>query len=105
MDKRKVISTIVTMLLLVGLIATLAGCGGKAALIGRWEEEGSGNEFLEFFRDGTVNFDGIKAEWKVEKNRLTFTVLGMMETVDYKVSGSRLTLSDDGESSSFRKVK
>jgi len=106
--KGKTVSAIVAMLLLLGIIAAITGCGGRSALIGRWEEEGKPDgETLEFFKDGTADLDGMPVEWEVKKGRLTFSFFGMAQVIiSYKISGSTLTLTDDdGLESKFIKLK
>ena len=105
--KGKTVSAIIAMLLLAGITAAITGCGGKSALIGRWEEEGMPNgEALEFFKDGTANLDGMPVEWEAKKGKLIFSFFGMTQTVNYKISGSTLTLiDDDGLEMKFIKLK
>jgi len=105
--KGKAVSTVVAMLLLLGIVAAITGCGGKSALIGRWEEEGKPNgETIEFFRDGTVDLDGLTVEWKVKKGQLAFSFIGITQTVNYSISGSTLTLADDdGTETKYKKLK
>ena len=107
MGKGKAVSAIVAMLLLLGIIAAITGCGGRSALIGRWEEEGKPDgETLEFFKDGTADLDGMPVEWEVKKGKLIFSFLGMVQSVNYKISGSTLTLfDDDGLESRYIKLK
>ena len=96
-------------LLLLGMVVTLAGCGGGSALVGKWQVVKDGeasDETMEFFKDGTVIIeDSVKGEWKAEKGRLTITVWGMTQTADYKISGSTLTIIDDGDEEIYKKVK
>ena len=105
--KGKTVSAIISTLLLLGIIAAITGCGGRSALIGRWEEEGkSDGETLEFFKDGTADLDGLPVEWIAKKGRLTVSAFGMTQTINYKISGSTLTLSDDdGLETKFTKLK
>jgi len=97
MGKGKTVSAIVAMVLLLGITAVITGCGGRSALIGRWEEEGKPDgEFLEFFKDGTADLDGMPVEWEAKKGRLAFSFFGMSQVIiSYKISGSTLTLTDD----------
>ena len=96
-------------LLLLGMVAVLAACGGSAALVGKWQEVENGEvsgDIMELLKDGTFDYGGIKGEWKAEKGKLTLTFWGESETVDYKVSGSTLTITDDdGEETQYKKVK
>jgi hypothetical protein len=96
-------------LLLLGMVAVLAACGGSAALVGKWQEVENGNvsdEILEFLKDGTLDYGGITGNWKAEKGKLTFSFWGQDETVSYKVSGSTLTIiDDDGDETQYKKVK
>jgi hypothetical protein len=107
MGKGKTVSAIIAMLLLLGIIAAITGCGGRSALIGRWEEEGMPDgETLEFFKDGTADLDGMPVEWNVKKGKLTVSAFGMSQTINYEISGSTLTLSDDdGLETKFIKLK
>ena len=106
MGKGKAVSVFVAMLLLLGITAAITGCG-KSALIGKWEEEGKPDgETLEFFKDGTVDFDGLTVKWKVKKGRLMLSFLDMTQIINYEISGSTLTLSDDdGLETKFIKLK
>ena len=109
MGKGKAVSAIVAMLLLLGIIAVITGCGGRSALLGRWEEikeEASSVEILEFFPDGTVDLAGLTVDWKVEKGRLMVSAFGITQTVNYSISGSTLTLTDDdGTETKYKKLK
>jgi len=108
MVKGKAVFTVVTMLLLLGIMAAITGCGGRSALIGRWEEIKGGAsvvETIEFFRDGTVDLDGLTVEWKIEKGKIAFSFLGITQTVNYSISGSTLTISDDDGETKYKKTK
>ena len=104
--KGKAVSAIISILLLLGIIAVITGCG-RSALIGRWEEEGKPDgEALEFFKDGTADLDGMPVEWQAKKGRLTVSAFGMSQIINYEISGSTLTLSDDdGLETKFIKLK
>ncbi|MDR1839146.1 MAG: hypothetical protein LBQ93_06135 [Treponema sp.] len=108
-DKGKAAATIITMLLLLGLVMASMGCGERSALLGRWEEikeETSTAQFLEFFPDGTVDLDGLTVEWKAKKGKLMLSAFGITQTVNYNISGSTLTLADDdGLETKFKKLK
>ena len=105
--------TIIAMLLLLGMMVTIAGCSKGSALVGKWEylEDGiSSGAYIEFLSDGTINFEGIKLEWKIEKGQLMLSAYGQTEAyaTDYKISGSTLTMINfpfDGQESQFKKVK
>jgi len=108
MKKISRVKTALAMLLLAGMIAAIAGCGGSA-LAGKWAEikdgEPSGN-IMEFFADGTADYAGIKGEWKAEKDQLMCSIWGITVAYTYKISGSTLTLiDDDGSEEIFKKVK
>ena len=101
-------------LLLLGMVATLAGCGGGSALVGKWElVEGENSwETMEFFKDGTIKFEEMDGEWKIDKGRLTLSSPGNYYFEDfnvtgkYKISGSTLTIiDDDGGKEIYKKVK
>ena len=96
-------------LLLLGIIATLVGCGGGSSLVGRWELENgpqSSVKKIEFFSDGTGNMDGTKIEWKAEKGQVMVSAFSQAQTESYKISGSTVTFRDDeGSESCYRKIK
>jgi len=95
----------------VAFIAVLMSCddtNSQSALVGRWIGV-SGND-----KDGVMNLlsngTGVLAEnaitWKTEKDRfyITSTVSGQAKSLDYKVQGSVLTLTEDnGEISEYAK--
>jgi len=103
MNKNKIwIMAVVVIIMSVCLI--LVGCGGKSALVGKWQVVND-DDVLEFFKDGTADFAGERGTWKVEKGQLTFSEDGYSETYSYKVSGSTLTISMYGEEMILKKVK
>ena len=108
MIKGKTVSAIISMVLLLGIIAAITGCE-RSALIGRWEEITEGPfraAVLEFFKDGTVDFDGLTVEWKEKKGRLTFSFFDKTPSVNYYISDSTLTLiDDDGLEMKFKKLE
>jgi hypothetical protein len=109
MGKGKTVSAIITMLLLLGIIAAIMGCGGRSALLGRWEEINEGPytaTILEFFPDGNLDLDGLTVEWKAEKGLLMLSFFDITQTVNYKISDSTLTLFfDDGMEMKFKKLE
>jgi hypothetical protein len=73
-------------------------------LAGIWESEDMGT--IEFFSNGTLVWGGyITGTWTAEKNRLMIDFGGMAEggSMDYKLSGKTLTLTDGGQSMIFTK--
>jgi len=109
MKKVSGVKTALAMLLLAGMIAAIAGCGGGSVLAGRWEEIRNGEpsgDIMEFLSDGTADYGGIKGEWKTEKDRLNCSIWGITVTYTYKISGSTLTLIDDEDDETvYKKVK
>jgi len=82
----------VTILLLLGIVVTMAGCGGSSALVGEWRET-SGNGGITFYADGSGLFMGYQCKWKTEKNQIILSGLSDYKTVDYRISGSTLTIT------------
>jgi hypothetical protein len=79
-----------------------------SALAGRWVHESGVTydkpENMELLKDGTGICDGISITWKVEGNRLIIRSSFIGLACDYKISGSKLTLTyDDGGSAVFAK--
>jgi DNA/RNA endonuclease YhcR with UshA esterase domain len=93
------------------LAISLTGCGsGKSALIGSWVPEngdhapGGFPDNVEFYSDGTCNWDDEDVNYSVESGRIKFSAWGQAETYDYKINGSKLTLTDDdGDSVTYVK--
>jgi len=84
----------VAILLLFGLVVTMAGCGGSSSLVGKWKEDSANGINIEFYPDGTVNFNGGISKWKTENNQIIFTDFSRWAgPVGYKISGSTLTLT------------
>ena len=106
--------SIIAMLLLLGIMVTFVGCGEGSALVGKWEGEGYkvygqeelAKDTIEFFKDGTVIFGSKKLEWKISKDQLILSEYSYVQTYNYKISGSTLTLTDDGgDEEIYKKVK
>ena len=100
----------------LGIIALVAvigfamvGCGEGSALVGKWEAVENNQVFgetLEFFKDRTVILsESTKAEWKIDKDRIIISVFGSSLIGNYKISGSTLTLTYDGDEYIYKKVK
>lgn len=95
------------------VLLMLASCGRKDPLVGKWQEV-DGNEWAEYFSEGTVIFnDGsmsISGAWKrLEDGRLKIdaTVLGTNSTLVYEVSIEGDTadfISSEGEVERYRRV-
>ena len=93
----------ISVFILLPATMFLSACGGgTSALIDRWSPEDGGSaprgfpDNLELFKDGTGAFDSDHITWKAERGRLMFNVHGDALVYDYKVSGSKLTLTNDG---------
>jgi len=99
MNKKFIFSGMLICLLAVGLVS----CGrGSSRLAGVWELDRVENgpswgivQSFEFFRDGTGDLEGTSITWRTENNRLSITAHGQVQTVDFILSGSTLTLIYD----------
>ena len=98
----------------LGIIALVAvigfamvGCSEGSALVGKWEKDDEMTEMtLEFFKDGTVIYGGdSKCQWKIGKDELIIYDSSRTRTYNYKISGSTLTLTHDGDEYIYKKVK
>ena len=86
--------------LVVVITVSLTGCKNPPRLVGVWELENveNGSSFglvrtFELFRDGTGIAEGSTAViWKVENNRIFFTLFGSTQVSDYILAGSKLTI-------------
>jgi hypothetical protein len=90
--------TVLGLTIVVMVIA--AGCGGgKSALAGTWFLiEGGGRNVpmkCELLKDGTGFALDQAITWKTEKNRVYLTHPYLAMAFDYKLSGSKLSLTDD----------
>jgi len=110
MNKKIVFSVVLLGILAFNLV--FISCGGEASkLAGIWEAEGDAHDTMELFKDGTGVFSDYggtwKGTWKIENKRFMVTALGELEsiTVDYKLSGSILTITTNGKTTVFLKKK
>ena len=109
--KRLISALIVAML----VITTLTGCGSKQdPLVGRWVEDAETAEVLELFSDGTgilTTSEGnvySLTSWIAENDRLKLTtqmpLIGESTFVfDYELNGKVLTVTVEGQSSTYTK--
>lgn len=91
--------------MLVVLLGGLVSCGGpEGALIGVWIENGRSST-IEFFEDGTVEWDGSVGTYAVLDNAtLRFTnALGFSSIFEFEVQGNSLTLVSGNQSVEFTK--
>ncbi|GBU26324.1 hypothetical protein R83H12_03020 [Fibrobacteria bacterium R8-3-H12] len=98
--------------LIVGVIGVQTSyAANPPELVGQWFKENKNNDYMELFKDGTgifyLNTAGkIVISWKVENKRFVIGIALGIELYDYKISGSKLTLtSNKGESITYVKGK
>jgi uncharacterized protein (TIGR02145 family) len=96
-------TSIISALLFISL---LAACGeGESALVGKWVLESGGKapsgfpDDLELFKDGTGICEGMSINWKVDKNRFIVASSSIGFALNYTVSDSTLTLTNDNSQS------
>lgn len=104
------------MLLAAVVVVWLLGCGnnsgssgsssGKSSdLVAHWLYLGGSmngpRKSMELFKDGTGVSDGGTITWKIENKRFIIQSATKGVACDYKVSGSRLTLTYDDNSSAI----
>ena len=104
----KVLSILVICLLLI------SACSPNQKLIGKWQSVQSG-ETLEFFKDGTISITsfGIPMTGSytiLDSSSLRIDISGLFgigggQIVEFSVSGDTLTLTANGMSSEYTKVK
>ena len=107
-------TAIAVLALAMLLNPTLVGCGknGSSALVGKWTlEEGQQvyepgafgrqtpvyAESFELLKDGTGIIEGMGITWKAENGRLSLINPLHAQTAAYKLSGARLTITQDGD--------
>ncbi|MCL2649170.1 MAG: lipocalin family protein [Phycisphaerales bacterium] len=85
-------------------LTLLSGCGDQgphpSTLLGKWLQEGGGRPVgFELLKDGAGTAGKTRITWKVENGRLYLSEVKNDEKVvlDYKISGSTLTLTGDDE--------
>jgi len=94
----------------IALLLLMVSCdaGGSSALVGHWlHESGSTDkkpEDMELLKDGTGVCDGASISWKVEDKRFIIQSSSLGMASDYEVSGYRLTLTNNGEKSTYVNV-
>jgi hypothetical protein len=107
MNKKIVFSVMLVAIFAFGFV--IVSCGGDTSkLVGIWVAEDNEYDSIELLKDKT----GMRAKilpftWVAENNRLslTFSLLDTQETIvmDYKLSGSTLALTYEGETTVFKK--
>ncbi|MDR2582623.1 MAG: fibrobacter succinogenes major paralogous domain-containing protein [Fibromonadaceae bacterium] len=94
----------------IALLLPMVSCdsSGSSALVGHWlHESGSTDkkpEDMELLKDGTGVCDGVSISWKVEDKRFIIQSSSLGMVSDYEVSGYRLTLTSNGEKSTYVNV-
>jgi len=94
----------------IALLFPMVSCdsSGSSALVGHWlHESGSTDkkpEDMELLKDGTGVCDGATISWKVEDKRFIIQSSSLGMVSDYEVSGYRLTLTSNGEKSTYVNV-
>jgi len=94
----------------IALLLPMVSCdsSGSSALVGHWlHESGSTDkkpEDMELLKDGTGVCDGATISWKVEDKRFIIQSSSLGMVSDYEVSGARLTLTTNGEKSTYVNV-
>lgn len=104
----------IKVLIMAMLVCMLTGCGNKQdPLVGKWVEDAEPAEVLELFSDGTgilTTSDGTDysiTSWIAENDRLKLTIvmpiLGESTMAfDYELKGKVLTVTIEGESSTYQ---
>lgn len=85
-----------TMILVILLVLTmlLAGCGGKASIVGRWQSENGGST-VEFYENGDASLDGDLYKYEImsdSKIKFQENPLSNPEVIEYKLSGKTLEI-------------
>jgi len=107
------------VLVMMSIVAALTGCGGKSPLVGRWESPAGqyGSFTMEFFSNGSVRLSPpevamregatpTNATWTTDGNRLSISVGDSSTVATFKISGSTLTITDEGgEVTTYKKIK
>ena len=111
---KKTTIRIAAILLIAVMGLNLVACGGKSALVGKWEIEDSGMKMIwEFTKDDKLimSIDGYEdfateGTYKVKGNKITVSFDGEdANEGTFKVKGDTLTITVDDESQEFKKVK
>ena len=96
-------------IIIIVLALTLTLCsGGKSKIVGTWVSE-EGYEMV-FEKDGTMKFGAygfyFDGEYTVKGSKLTVALLGESTTFSFKVSGNKMTLTqDDGSKETLTRKK
>jgi len=94
----------------IAVLLPMVSCdsSGSSVLVGHWlHESGSTDkkpEDMELLKDGTGVCDGVTISWKVEDKRFIIQSSSLGMVSDYEVSGYRLTLTSNGEKSTYVNV-
>ena len=102
-------AVLVFALLAVTGILFCQGAGGPD-IVGKWQEVGEPEEFLEFSAGGEVSITDqdatVSGTWKMSGSQVTIeaTLFGMTATMTGQVDGDTLRLEADGKTTEYRRV-
>lgn len=100
----RLLKTVVVAVLLAGILAASAGCGGAGGdVTGTWRDRSSGDVY-DFRADGTLTISisglgSIPATYVTDGGTLTLDIEGFSEesVASYGVQGDIMTISPEGE--------
>lgn len=84
---------IVLLITFTLLILVMVGCG-KETIIGRWYDEESDLR-VKFLEDNTCEFANVKADYRIEDDKLILIVDGVEQVMTYTLEGDDLELIFD----------
>lgn len=100
--KRRVMAMILLCVMAFSLVSCGGSSGGANAFVGSWKVESMSAEGMEF---GKEMLDSLgMGDWTLDitaDNKVTMNIMGQSETIDGKMDGDKLTVTQDGESISF----
>ena len=104
MSRSSVFRVGVIAIFVIGIVLVLSACGGDdASLVGSWVNAGDGETF-QLTTDGKVVMDGKEGTYKLEGEKLIFTIMEQTVVLDYALDGDSLTLTYEGKSGTYNRV-
>jgi hypothetical protein len=113
-SSRAIASTIKVVglaVLIIGLLLVFAGCGGGSSLVGTWTNAAEG-ETMVFQDNGTMTLTSgssgsVEMTYETKDGNLLLGIEGVTDkvTVGYSLDGDKLSLTSEGETRVYDRVK
>ena len=100
--KRRVMAMILLCVMAFSLVSCGGSSGGSNAFVGTWKIESMEAQGMTVGKEMLATFG--MSDWTLDitaDNKVTMNIMGESQTIDGKLDGDKLTVTQDGESISF----